>query len=135
LGGAEPVLETVPPKADPPVGEVSPKADKHWQGNEIVKRPYKQGTYTKQEVALLKKEYPVKSAVVLAVKLKRSLISVQRQLRRLHIGRRRQSSWTPKQLKLLRKIYKATATWEIANQLDKTPSEIKRKAAELRLKK
>ncbi|MCJ7730027.1 MAG: hypothetical protein MUO27_09155 [Sedimentisphaerales bacterium] len=100
-----------------------------------MKRPYKQGTYAKQEVALLKKEYPAKSAVLLAVKLKRSLISVQRQLRRLHIGRRRQSSWTPKQLKLLRSIFKATATWEIANQLDKTPSEIKRKAAELHLKK
>lgn len=100
-----------------------------------MKRPYKQGTYTKQEVALLKKEYPAKSAVVLAVKLKRSLISVQRQLRRLHIHRRKKSSWTPRQLKLLRRIYKATATWEIANQLDKTPSEIKRKAAELHLKK
>jgi FixJ family two-component response regulator len=100
-----------------------------------VKRPYKQGTYTKSEVALLKKEYPAKSAVVLAVKLKRSLVSVQRQLRRLHIHRRRKSSWTPRQLKLLRRIYRDTATWEIANQFNKTPSEVKRKAAELRLKK
>jgi hypothetical protein len=73
--------------------------------------------------------------VVLASKLNRSLISVQRQLRRLHIGRRKKSSWTPEQLKLLRKIYKETATWEIANQLDKTPSEIKHKAAELHLTK
>jgi len=73
--------------------------------------------------------------VVLASKLKRSLVSVQRELRRLHIGKRKKSSWTPKQLKLLRRIYKEAAIWEIANQLDRTPSEVKHKAAELHLKK
>jgi hypothetical protein len=107
----------------------------YWQGTKIAKRPYKQGSYTKQEVALLKKGYPATSAVVLASKLKRSLVSVQRELRQLHIGRRRKTSWTPRQVKLLRKSYKETAIWEIANQLDKTPSETKRKAAELHLKK
>ena len=73
--------------------------------------------------------------MALASKLKRALVSVQRELRQLHIGRRRKISWTPRQVKLLRRSYKETAIWEIANQLDKTPSEIKRKAAELRLKK
>ena len=114
---------------------VPPVVDKFWQGNKIAKRPYKQGPYTKQEIALLKKEYPATSAVVVASKLNRSLISVQRELRQLGIGRRAKSSWTPAQLKLLRSAYKDTATWEIANRLDKTPSEVKHKAAVLKLKK
>jgi hypothetical protein len=73
--------------------------------------------------------------VVAAAKLKRSLISVQKQLREMGIGRRRTSGWTPKQLKLLRSIYKETATWQTANRLGKTPSEVKHKAADLGLKK
>jgi hypothetical protein len=60
---------------------------------------------------------------------------VQRQLREMGIGRRKESNWTPRHLKLLRSIYKDTATWEIANKLDKTPSEVKHKAADLGLKK
>jgi len=73
--------------------------------------------------------------VVLASKLKRSLISVQRQLREMGVGRRKVSNWTPRQLELLRRIYKGTAVWEIANRLNKTPSEVKHKAADLGLKK
>ena len=107
----------------------------HWKGTKIAKRPYKQGQYTKQEVDFLKKGYPARSAVVLAGRLKRSLVSVQRQLREMGIGRREKTGWTPKQLKVLRKLYLDTATWEIANQLGKSPSEIKRRAALLRLKK
>ena len=72
---------------------------------------------------------------MLASKLKRSLISVQRQLREMGIGRRKVSNWTPRQFKLLRRIYKDTAIWEIANRLNKTPSEVKHKAAKLGLKK
>jgi hypothetical protein len=106
-----------------------------WQGTNIAKRPYKQGPYSKQEVALLKKKYPATSAVELAAELKRSLVSVQKQLRELGIGRRKTTDWTPKQLRLLRRIYKDTATWEIANWLDKSPSDVKHRAAELRLKK
>jgi len=107
----------------------------YWQGVKIAKRLYKQGLYSKQEIAVLKKEYPAVSAVTLAAKMKRSLVSVQRQLRKMGIGRRKNSGWTPAQLKLLRKIYKDTAIWQIANRLDKTPSEIKRKAADLHLRK
>lgn len=73
--------------------------------------------------------------MVLASRMKRSLISVQRQLREMSIGRRKVSNWTPRQLKLLRRIYKETAVWEIANRLGKTPSEVKHKAADLGLKK
>jgi hypothetical protein len=110
-------------------------ADKYWQGTKIAKRPYKQGPYTKQEIALLAKSYPAKSAVVLAAQLRRSLISVQKQLREMGIGKRKKSDWTPKQLRMLRSAYKETATWEIANRLNKSPSEIKHKAAEMRLRK
>jgi hypothetical protein len=83
----------------------------------------------------LKKGYPAKSAVVLAGKLKRSLVSVQKQLREMRIGRRKESGWTTAQLGYLRRNYKETATWEIANRLNKTPSVVKHKAAELKLKK
>ena len=69
------------------------------------------------------------------MKLKRSLISVQRQLREMGIGRRKKNDWTAPQLKVLRKLYLDTATWEIANKLSKTPSEVKHMAAALRLKK
>ena len=110
-------------------------AETFWQGNKIAKRQYKQGPYTRNEIALLKKEYPAESAVLMAYKLNRSLISVQRELRRLGIGRRKKSEWSPAQLRLLRSAYKETATWEIANRLGKTPSEVKRKAAALKLKK
>jgi hypothetical protein len=106
-----------------------------WEGINIAKRPYKQGLYSKQEIAILKKGYPAVSAVTLAAKVKRSLVSVQRQLRKMGIGRRKSSGWTHAQLKLLRRMYRDAAIWQIANRLDKTPSEIKRKAADLHLKK
>jgi hypothetical protein len=107
----------------------------YWQGTKIAKRPYIQGPYSKADIALLKKGYPATSAVVLAGKLKRSLVSVQKQLREMHIGRRKESGWTAAQLRFLRRNYKETATWEIANRLNKTPSVVKHKAAELKLKK
>jgi hypothetical protein len=107
----------------------------YWQGTKIAKRPYIQGPYSKADIALLKKEYPATSAVVLAGKLKRSLVSVQKQLREMHIGRRKESGWTVAQLGYLRRNYKETATWEIANKLNMTPSVVKHKAAELKLKK
>jgi hypothetical protein len=72
---------------------------------------------------------------LLAGKLKRSLISVQRQLRELGICRRKDNNWTPDQAKLLRAQYATAAVWEIANATDKTPSEVKRKAKSLGLKK
>jgi hypothetical protein len=105
------------------------------QGTTIAKRPYIQGPYKRQEIELLRKEYPSTSAVVLAGKLKRSLISVQRELRELGIGRRKEKSWTPDEIRVLRQHYKTMAVWEVANQLSKTPSEIKRKAASIGLKK
>jgi hypothetical protein len=107
----------------------------YWQGTKIAKRPYIQGPYSKGEIALLKKQYPATSAVTLAGKLKRSLISVQKQLREMGIGRRDVSDWTAAQLRYLRKNYRETATWEIANKLNMTPSVVKHKAAELKLKK
>ena len=107
----------------------------YWQGTKIAKRPYIQGPYSKKEIALLKKEYPAASAVFLAGKMKRSLVSVQRQLREMGIGRREASDWTAAQLRYLRKNYRETSTWEIANKLNKKPSVVKRKAAELKLKK
>jgi hypothetical protein len=105
------------------------------QGATIAKRPYIQGPYNRQEIELLKKEYPSTSAVLLASKLKRSLISVQRELRELGIGRRKEKSWTPEEVRILRSDYKTMAVWEVANRLNKTPSEIKRKAASIGLKK
>jgi hypothetical protein len=51
------------------------------------------------------------------------------------VGRRDAVEWTAAQLRYLRKNYRETATWEIANKLDKTPSVVKHKAAELKLKK
>ncbi len=122
--GQEPVLVAFPPLADA-----------YWQGITIAKRPYKQGPYTREEIAVLKRNYPATSAVVLAVQLKRSLVSVQRELRRLGIGRRKKSVWTSNQLAMLRRKFRQTATWELANRLNKTPSEVKRKAADLGLKK
>jgi hypothetical protein len=101
----------------------------------IAKRPYIQGPYSKAEVALLKKEYPATSAVALAGKLKRSLASIQKQLREMGIGRRKKSNWTAAQVQYLRKNYKETATWDIANKLNITPSVVKHKATELKLKK
>ncbi len=83
----------------------------------------------------MKNQYPAVSAVMLAGKLNRSLVSVQKQLRSMGIGRRENSSWSATQLKYLRKNFRHTPTWEIANKLDKTPSVVKHKAAELRLKK
>jgi hypothetical protein len=83
----------------------------------------------------LKKEYPGTSAVVLAEKLKRSLVSIQKQLREMGVGRRAKSEWTAAQVQYLRKNFKEAAAWEIANELNKTPSVVKRKAAELKLKK
>jgi hypothetical protein len=83
----------------------------------------------------LKKEYPATSAVVLASKLKRSLVSVQKQLREIGVGRREASDWTAAQVKYLRRNFRETATWEIANKLNVTPSVVKHKAAELKLKK
>jgi hypothetical protein len=83
----------------------------------------------------LKKEYPATSAVILAASLKRSLVSVQRQLRKMGIGKRNHSAWAPDDLRILRGHFKTAAIWEIANRLDKTPSEVKRKASELGLKK
>jgi hypothetical protein len=56
---------------------VPPSADKCWRGTKIARRPYKQGSYSKQEIALLKEWHPATSAAVLAAKLKRSLVSVQ----------------------------------------------------------
>ncbi|MBN2020652.1 MAG: hypothetical protein JW749_10565 [Sedimentisphaerales bacterium] len=107
----------------------------YWQGAKIAKRPYKQGLYSDRELGVLRNEYPKTSAVVLAEKLNRSLISVQRELRELGMRRRKQKTWTPDQLKTLRTSYKTTAIWEIANKLNKTPSEIKRKADRIGLKK
>jgi hypothetical protein len=101
----------------------------------IAKRPYIQGPYSKAEMSLLKKEYPAASAVVLADKLNRSLVSTQKQLRKMGVGRREPSGWTTAQLSYLRKNYRETATWEIANKLNKTPSVVKHKATELKLKK
>jgi hypothetical protein len=105
------------------------------QDTTIAKRPYIQGPYKKQEIDLLRKEYPSTSAVVLAGKLKRSLISVQRELRELGIGRRKEKSWSTDDVRVLRQQFKTRAVWEVANQLGKTPSEIKRKAASIGLKK
>ncbi len=107
----------------------------HWQVTKIAKRPYIQGPYSRAELSLLKKEYPAVSAVVLAAELNRSLVSVQKQLRQMGIGRRKSSDWTATQLRFLRKNFRETATWEIANRLDKTPSVVKHMAAELKLKK
>ena len=105
------------------------------QDTTIAKRPYIQGPYKKEEIELLRKEYPLTSAVVLAGKLKRSLISVQRELRQLGIGRRKQKIWTLDEVRILRTQFKTRAVWEVANDLGKTPSEIKRKAASIGLKK
>jgi hypothetical protein len=84
---------------------------------------------------VLKSRYPATSAVILASELKRSLISIQRQLRELGIGRRKKNTWTAGDVKLLRSRYKTMAIWELSNILDKTPSEVKRKAASMGLKK
>jgi hypothetical protein len=83
----------------------------------------------------LKKKYPAISAVVLAAAIKRSHVSVQKQLRELGISKRKESSWTGGQLRALRKLYPTEAVWKIANLLDKTSSQIKHKAAQLKLKK
>jgi hypothetical protein len=83
----------------------------------------------------LKKDYPATSAVVLAGKLKRSLVSIQAQLRKMGISKREKSDWTAAQINYLRKNFRETPTWEIANKLDKTPSIVKHKASELKLKK
>jgi hypothetical protein len=83
----------------------------------------------------LKREYPATSAVELAGRLKRSFVKVQSHLREMGLGRRAQVGWSAAQLRYLRKNYRETATWEIANKLDKTPSVVKHKAAELKLKK
>jgi hypothetical protein len=72
---------------------------------------------------------------MLAGILKRSLISIQKQLREMGLGRRDVSDWTAAQLAYLRKNYRETATWEIANKLNMTPSVVKHKAVELKLKK
>jgi len=107
----------------------------NWKDTHIAKRPYKQGPYTKQEIAILKSRYPATSGVALAGTLNRSLVSVQRELREMGIGRREKAGWMPGQLKVLRKLFRDSPVWEIANRLGKSPSEIKRKAASLGLKK
>jgi tRNA nucleotidyltransferase (CCA-adding enzyme) len=107
----------------------------YWMDSEIAKRPYKQGAYKKAEIAVLKSNYPEMSAVVLAGRLKRSLASVQKQLREMGLKRRKDHVWTTGQIRTLRRMYKTAVLWEIANRLDKTTSEIRRKAKQLKLKK
>jgi tRNA nucleotidyltransferase (CCA-adding enzyme) len=107
----------------------------YWKDIEIAKRPYKQGPYKKAEIAVLKSNYPEVSAVVLAGRLKRSLASMQKQLREMGLGRRKDQVWKTEQIRTLRRMYKTAALWEIANQLNKTTSEIRRKAKQLKLKK
>ncbi len=107
----------------------------YWKDSEIAKRPYKQGAYKKAEITSLKSNYPKVSAVVLAGRLKRSLASVQKQLRKMGLKRRKSQVWTTEQIRTLRRMYKTAVLWEIANRLDKTTSEIRRKAKQLKLKK
>jgi tRNA nucleotidyltransferase (CCA-adding enzyme) len=107
----------------------------YWKEIEIAKRPYKQGAYKQAEIASLKSNYPEVSAVVLAGRLKRSLASVQKQLREMGLKRRKSQVWTTEQVRTLRRMYKTAVLWEIANRLDKTTSEIRRKAKQLKLKK
>lgn len=103
--------------------------------SEIAKRPYRQGAYKKAEITILKSNYPEVSAVALAGRLKRSLASVQKQLREMGLRRRQEQVWSSEQIRTLRRMYKTAVLWEIANRLDKTTSEIRRKAKQLKLKK
>lgn len=107
----------------------------YWKDIEIAKRPYRQGAYKKAEIALLKSNYPEVSVVVLAGRLKRSLASVQKQLRKMGLRRRKEQVWTTEQIRTLRRMHKTAVLWEIANRLDKTTSEIRRKAKQIKLKK
>jgi|WetSurMetagenome_2_1015567.scaffolds.fasta_scaffold851997_2 hypothetical protein len=83
----------------------------------------------------MKKGFPKISAVELASRLNRSLVSIQKQLREMGVGRRDRTEWTAAQVSYLRKNFRETPTWEIANKLDKSPSVVKHKAADLKLKK
>jgi tRNA nucleotidyltransferase (CCA-adding enzyme) len=107
----------------------------YWKDIKIAKRPYKQGPYKKGEISLLKSNYPTVSAAVLAGRLKRSLASVNKQLREMGLRRRKSQVWTTEQIRTLRRMYKTAALWEIANRIDKTTFEIRRKAKQLKLKK
>jgi tRNA nucleotidyltransferase (CCA-adding enzyme) len=107
----------------------------YWMDSEIAKRPYKQGPYKKAEITLLKSNYPEVSAVVLAGRLKRSLASVQKQLREMGLRKRKSQVWTTEQTRTLRRMYKTAVLWEIANRIDKTTFEVRRKAKQLKLKK
>jgi hypothetical protein len=107
----------------------------YWKDSEIAKRPYKQGPYKRAEIAILKGNYPAISAVVLASQLKRSVTSVQKQVHKMGLKRRKDKVWTTGQIRMLRRMYKTAALWKIASQLDRTKSETRRKAKQLKLKK
>ncbi len=101
----------------------------------MAKRKYRQGPFTNAEIAHIKKGFPEKTALDIALALNRSLNSVKAQLRKLGLRRQPRPKWSKTQIGKIRKLYPTTSTSQIANQLGFTLSQTKRKAMELGLKK
>ena len=97
------------------------------------------GPWSKDEIKLLKKLYPISSIQEILDKTGRSLPSVRYRAFRLGIksNRARQilADWTADEIKLLKKLYPTTKNNEIATRLGRPVRSVRTKAFLLDLKK
>ena len=98
-------------------------------------RKRNKGPWSREELELLKKLFPVKSTLEMADRLNRSFSSVKREAILMGLSRRKEREWSREEVKQLKKMYATTSTWKIANQFGRSTSAVKRKAREIGLMK
>lgn len=96
-----------------------------------------QTTWTKKELALFRKLYPVTETRFLAKQLNRSYQSIKSKASSLKLLKKFDTCgpWTPKRVRLLKKLYINTTNEEIGKILGVTKSQVESKGFKLQLKK
>lgn len=98
-------------------------------------RKRNKGPWSREELELLKKLFPVKSTLEIASRLNRSFHSVRRETILMGLSRRKEWAWSKEEIKQLKKMYATTSTWKIANKFGRSLSAIRRQARKMGLKK
>jgi len=98
----------------------------------LIKGPW---SWTKEDIKLLKRQYPKGNTKKLAERLNRPLTAVRQKAYDIGMKSDVYHYWTKEDLKLLRKLYANTVTTEIAARLKRSAGSVKTKARQMGLKK
>ena len=98
----------------------------------LVKGPW---SWTKDDIKLLRKLYPLGNTRMIAERLNRPLTAVRQKAYDMGMKTEGYQYWSEENLKLLKELYPETATEALVEQFGRSPGAIKTKARQLGLRK